>query len=389
MSIHERLARNRYHFDQTISNLVAKGSARNGQSLLPGLAYCGHCGARMHVRYRDREGLRYMCDRARKTFGDSLCSDLQGKYVDEAVCEAFFKAVEPAEIALLDDVLAAQDADQERVAAHHRDQIKGAEYEARLAERHYRAVDPDNRLVASELEKGWEAALQTLSETREAAERFERERHSKEAALDPAFREQLLDLGKRMPELWDSGRLAQTHKKELLRSLIERVILFHPAPEYLEVRIVWVSGAVPPLTVPQTLVHEADLSDYDLLGERTLQLAKEGYRDRTIASVLTEEGFRTARSISGVQERFVGKLRRSHGVTSLARQSQLTGKFEGKWTVTGLGKELGIHNNWLYRWVRWGELPAERSPKTGHYLIEDTPEIMRYLRKRIEEHPKL
>lgn len=281
-------------------------------------------------------------------------------------------------------MLETRSADQERVAQHHRDQIKGAEYEVHKAEKHYRAVDPENRLVAAELERSWEAALQALANTREAAERFERERRSNQPALDPALREQLLDFGKKLPELWESGRLQMAHKKELLRSLIERVILSRPEPEYLEVRIAWISGAVSPLTVPQTLVHEADLTDYELLVERTLELAREGNRDRTIARMLTEEGFRTARNTSGVQEGFVGRIRRKYGVTSLAYRSQFTGKFDGRWTVSGLSKELGIHSNWLYRWIRNGDLPAERSSKTGHYLVEDSPELMAKLRTWME-----
>lgn len=389
VAIRERLEHNRYRFKQSISNVMSKGAARDGYALLPGLTYCGHCGQRMRVYYRDREGLRYVCDRSKTTYGSPTCCYLQGEVVDEAVREAFFEAVEPAEIALLEEVLATRDADQERVSQHHHDQIKGAEYDVGLAEKHYRTVDPENRLVASELERSWEEALRKLADTKEAAERFEQERRSNETALDPALREQLLDFGKRLPELWHSGALELTHKKELLRSLIERVVLSRPQPEYLQVRIVWISGAVSPLTLPQTLVHEAYLSNYDQLVERTLELAKEGYRDRAIARMLTEEGFRTARSISGVPERYVGVLRRKYGVPSLAHQAKFTGKFDGKWTVSGLAGTLGISHNYIYKWIRNGDLPAERSPKSGHYVIEDSPEIMADLKKRIEEHPKL
>jgi DNA invertase Pin-like site-specific DNA recombinase len=402
LAIRKRLKENRYRFEQGISNVSqasalaaskdptgSTGAPRDGNALLPGLAYCGVCGQRMRVYYRDKEGLRYVCDRSRTTYGSPMCSYVQGEIVDEAVVGAFFEAVEPSEIKLLEEVLVARDADHERIARHHEDQIRGAEYEVHLAEKHYRTVDPENRLVAAELERSWEAALGALAETREAAERFERERRANGPVLDPALRAQLLEFGKRMPELWESGSLQQTHKKELLRSLIERVVLSRRQPENLEMRIVWISGAVSPLTLPQTLTHERGLADYDLLVERTLELAREGYRDRAIAKMLTEEGYRTARNTSGVGELFVGKLRRKNGVTSLVRESQFTGKFEGKWTVTGLSRELEIHTNWLYKWIRSGELPVEHSQKTGHYLIEDSPKVVAILRELIREQPKL
>ncbi len=384
MAVRDRLEQNRYRFEQSIQS-VSKGAPRSGRALLGGIVFCGACGQRMRVYYREKEGVRYVCDRTRSVYGGAACGYLQGNIADEAVAGAFFEAVEPSEIALLEEVLKARDADRERVARHHRDRVKGAEYEAHLAEKRHRSVDPENRLVAQELERSWESALRALAEARQAAERFERERRSKDSSLAPALREQLLDLGGRLPELWESESLGQAHKKELLRSLVERVILSHQSPETLEVRIVWVSGAVSTLALEQTVTHEADLSNHDQLVKRTLALAKEGYSDRVAARVLTEEGFRSARNTSGIEKGFVQRVRLKHGVHSLSHRSQGTGKFDGKWTISGLSRELGIDSNWLYRWMRSGELPAERSPKTGHYLIEDTPVLMTKLRAKIKE----
>lgn len=69
------------------------------------------------------------------------------------VVNAFFAALAPAELDLLEELLAAQQADVTRLAKLRADQVARAEYEARLAQRHYQAVDPDNRLVAAELER--------------------------------------------------------------------------------------------------------------------------------------------------------------------------------------------------------------------------------------------
>ena len=190
--------------------------------------------------------------------------------------------------------------------------MKAATYEARLAEKRYRSVDPENRLVAGELEKSWEDALRALEEAEQAAERFEQEMPRTE--LDPTLRDGLTDLGKRLPKLWDSGRLSVEHKKELLRSLIHRTILSRPQSDSTEIRIVWISGAVSTLSVSQPLRRAHDISGYEEMVERILALTAEGHTDAKIARTLTEEGFRAARSKKGIPKNFVRDVRRERGV---------------------------------------------------------------------------
>ena len=106
--------------------------------------------------------------------------------------------------------------------------MQRANYEVHLARRRYEAVDPANRLLAAELEHRWEEALSALRNTQDAAERFHQEPILPD--LDPELRHQLEHIAQTLPELWDSGRLANEHKKLLLRSLISRVILTRVAP---------------------------------------------------------------------------------------------------------------------------------------------------------------
>lgn len=191
-----------------------------------------------------------------------------------------------------------------------------------------------------------------------------------------------------MPELWESGRLRQEHKKELLRSLIRRVIVSRPSPEALEVKIVWISGAVSPLTTPQRIMRESDLSNHDLMVDRALELVEEGHADATVARVLGEEGFRSARRLEGVKKKCVARIRAKHGIPSPTRGLRGVEKRAGRWTVLGLARELGVKRSWVYRRIRKGDLPAERDPDTGYYLVEDDPEQIAELKKQIEaKHP--
>ncbi len=127
-----------------------RGAVRQGPALLVGLVTCGVCGRQLLVEYKTTH--HYACAALSKEYGVPLCQYLDGPSLDAAVVEAFFRALEPAELALLDEVLAAERADHTRLAQQYADQVARATYEARLAQRQYQAVDPDNRLVAAELE---------------------------------------------------------------------------------------------------------------------------------------------------------------------------------------------------------------------------------------------
>jgi hypothetical protein len=299
---------------------------------------------------------------------------------DEAVVEAFFEAMRPSELDLLEEALETQSAERQRLLQHHQDNIKTATYEARLAEKRYRAADPENRLVAGELEKGWESALRALEEAEEAAECFEQEKPRTD--LDPTLRTQLTDLGRHLPKLWDSGRLSVEHKKELLRSLVRRTILSRPQSDSTEIRIVWISGALTTLSVSQPLRRARDLTGYEEMVGRILALTAEGYTDAKIARVLTEEGFRAARSREGIPTNFVRDVRRERGINSVFEAQKGREKLEGSWTVLGLAKELGVDQNRIYRLIHKGALTTERHPKTGRYLVADDPELVAGLRKR-------
>jgi DNA invertase Pin-like site-specific DNA recombinase len=372
----ERLRQNGYRLAEN-----ARGAPRGGPALLAGLAVCGHCGRRMGVVYGGSKGRGgYVCTALPSTHGARSCLYAPRTNVDAAVVGAFFEAIRPAELDLLEEALAAQDADRERLLEHHRDNVKAARYEARLAEKRYRNVDPENRLVAGELERSWEMALRALAEAEQAAERFERERPRTD--LDPTLRAQLADLGKRLPELWDDGRLSAEHKKELLRSLIRRAVLSRPKPDTTEIRIVWISGAVSTLSVSQPLRRVRDLSNYDEMVERILALVAEGHTDAKIARTLTEEGFRAARSRKGIPKNFVRDVRRERGISSLFEAQRGREKLEGNWTVVGLVKELGVNEGRIYRLIHNGTLAAERHPKTGRYLVADDPELIAELRRR-------
>jgi DNA invertase Pin-like site-specific DNA recombinase len=130
-------------------NFVKKrrGAPREGPGLLAGLVVCGRCGRRMTVSYGGEHHV-YQCRREQMTYAEPSCQYFPIGYVDPVVRDAFFTAIQPAQLQVL---LGALDAlERQRQALDHQWQLKleRARYAARLAERQYDACDPDNRLVA-------------------------------------------------------------------------------------------------------------------------------------------------------------------------------------------------------------------------------------------------
>jgi DNA invertase Pin-like site-specific DNA recombinase len=370
----ERLADNASRFTHW-----SRGAPRNGRALLAGLLVCGRCGRQMRVNYASHSHVQYLCAALNRAYGAPTCLHLPAAPIEAAVVDAFFQALQPAELSLLDEVLAARQADHARVAQQYADRVRRAEYEARLAQRQYQAVDPDNRLVAAELERRWEMALQALAAAREAAERLAQ--RPPEPTLDPELRAQLQDVGRHLPALWAGGRLSPAQQKELLRSLIRRVILTRPVPDTAELKVVWVSGAMSALTVHPPIHRAAGLGDYARIVERVLALSAEGHPDAEIARRLTAEGFRSARR-PDVPKTWVAKIRRAQRQPSMADQFRWQGQIDGQWTVRGLVRLLHVKRSWLYHHIAAGHIPVTRHPATGHYLIPNDPALLAQLQAR-------
>ena len=215
----------------------AQGIARNGPGLLQGLVMCGHCGHHMRTVYKHTP--RYVCQGlVRTTIAPGDCNSVRSPVVDTLIVQAFFDAILPARLDALEALLAAQQVERQRLEQHWQEQCKRAHYEAQLMQRQYDAVDPDNRLVAAELEHRWEASLQRLRQTEEAYHHFQQTPPPEK--IPAALREMFQNVSRRLPELWP--QFSNTQRKELLRSLIQRVIIKRPVPDQVQIRIVWVSG---------------------------------------------------------------------------------------------------------------------------------------------------
>jgi len=259
-----------------------RGVPRPGAALLQGIVYCGSCGHKMTVQYKG--GNQYLCTYLRSQAHAPVCQRLPADPVDQQVVVAFFDALAPAELDLYEQALAQRRQQQAELDQAQRYSVQRLEYEADQARRRYEQVDPAYRLVAAELERRWEAALQALQE---AQEHYARLRPVPEDAMamtiPPALREAFSTLGHSLPTLWHQDTVSRAQRKALLRCLIDKVVLHRVTPDTITTRIVWRGGAVSELEVPCTVGTLRDVTGFAQMEAEVLRLETQGHSDEDIA----------------------------------------------------------------------------------------------------------
>jgi DNA invertase Pin-like site-specific DNA recombinase len=343
-----------------------RGVPRPGKALLHGIVYCGECGHKMVVQYKGRTC--YLCNYLRQQYRVPVCQNLPADAIDMHVVQAFLDALSPVELNLYSKAVASLRQDEEHVQQTQQQQIERLRYQARLAERQYNQADPDNRLVAGELEKRWEAALRDL---KDAEEKFQREQQQPRApeVLSAEEREAFLRAGQKIPELWRQDRLSPQQKKAFLRCLIDKVVVHRSAPDTLEVRIVWRGGETTTQALPVTVGSLARLSSAKMMEKEVLRLAKRRTSDEEIAALLTQQGYRSPRH-PAVLPSTVRILRLRHRLFRKRSQSHPR-RIPGYLTVSQVAQALGITLHWIYDRIHNGTIRVARDPKTNLYLFPD------------------
>ena len=280
---------------------------REGAALLQGIAVCGHCGRRLAVHYSGRYSAPgYHCAGKNIVNGrGEYCLNVGGVQIDAAVAAAFLAALAPAGLAASLQAIEQLEADHETTLAQFRRELERARYGALRAERRYRAVDPDNRLVARGLEAEWESALRELK----AAEvELSNREHSRPRLLSVEERDSILSLGKDLNAVWSAPTTSDRDRKELLRTLLEEVTLSverEKSNAHLMLR--WRGGLLSDVDVPLPRSHPAPIRTAEDTIDLLRRLAAH-YSDAVIAGILNRQGRTTATGLSFTANR-VSSLR--------------------------------------------------------------------------------
>ena len=366
---------------------AAPGAPRDGAALLSGLLRCGRCGGhRMTVSYHDvsaRSAYGYTCAFYQTNYGTGgRCQHIAGAALDDYVAGQVLDAVAPA--ALEVSMAAAAQAEDERAMLDKlwRQRLERARYAADRARRQYQLAEPENRLVARQLEADWEAALAETARLEADYQRFAEEQPT---ALTAAERAAVQALARDLPAVWDAPSTTQADRKELLRILIEDITVSVAGDsELVDVTITWAGGHQTTGQAVRPVARLDQLSYFPALLARVTGLAAAGRTSRQIADALNAEGFRPPKRTSRFSDQQVRTLISQRGIRSQAkgRPAALTGLAPGQRSVPGLSAELGMPTASIYNWIYRGWITARHAPGTRNWIITADDEQMRQLRER-------
>jgi excisionase family DNA binding protein len=345
---------------------AAQGAVRNGAALLPGLLRCGRCGRKLKVRYRtDLPTAQYFCIRPiEEDNAGRTCTVISGNRLEHAISEEVLRILAPVGI---EAALSAIDSGHDR----HRDQrrqaelaLEAARYEAGLARRQYDQVDPDNRLVAGELERRWNERLVTVQrlEAHLAAMADDTA-----ARLSIAERDALIRLGKDLSVVWNDPASSVELKKRIIRTVVREIVI-RAEDNRLHAMIHWHGGDHTALDVATKI--RGRWRDIEQAGTEaeTAALITALVRmmpDSSIAPVLNRLGRRTIAGLSWTAAR-VQLFRNDHHLLAYRDGERID---RGELVLDEVAGELGVSKMTVIRMIHNKTLPARQVCPGAPYVI--------------------
>lgn len=334
-------------------------SGRGGKALLSGIMTCGRCGRRLSVAYTGNPQSRpvYRCDKPNLMMGLPRCMTFGGPRIDAAVVRELLRAVEPLAI---EAAFEAERMHRERQEDQRQIldlELQQARYDAGLAERRYAACDPDNRLIAAQLEKNWETALRRVQdlETRQPAE------NPSTIEVDPRSFANLAD---NLSTAWNAPNVTMRARQQLLRTLIAGIVVdVDDAVREVMLTIHWRGGQHSELRVrkPRAGEHGCATTE-DALAVMRRMAGR--WSDEHIAASLNRMGMPTGQGKTWTAHR-VASVRRVRGIHAYRSAEK-----DGAWlTMTEAAKALGVTNHRIRRLIETGILPAEQVVPGAPYQI--------------------
>jgi excisionase family DNA binding protein len=353
---------------------MVAGSVRKGGGLLVGLLRCGHCGRRLKVLHHARRDTRYICNAEMDYASDKKCVGFSNMRIDAAVSAEVLDAISPLAI----DAALQLIADRKRAGTERLRQselaLQQAHYEETHARRQYDAIDPDNRLVAGELERRWNNRLAAVARLEEQIRNLQNEQPR---ALHDDERATLWALADDLPQLWNHPTASNETRKRILRAVLEEIIVTVEA-DRLRLVLHWQGGDHTRLEVAKNRTGQNRWKT-DI---ETVQLVRELARilpDHSIAPLLNRLGIRSAKGQSWTQLR-VRNFRGVHQI-SVYRDGERTQRHE--LILHEAASLLGVHKMTVVRLIRDGLLPARQACVGAPYVIReddlDRPALQRAL----------
>ena len=325
-------------------------SGRGGAALLSGFLTCARCGRRLSIAYRGHAPRQsvYRCNSMDLT-GAARCMTFGGSRVDAAIAKELLCAVQPMaiEAAMEAERMHMQTVDEQRRVVEL--ELVQARYEATLAERRYAACDPDNRLIAAQLEKSWESSLCRVEACQTRLDAMCASAQESTAAPD------FTRLAEDLEAAWNAPGVTMRARQQLVRALVTDIIadVDEEAREII-LTIHWQGGQHSELRLrkPKSGEHGRRVSEEALAVVRSMSCR---WSDQNIAASLNRMGMRTGQGMTWNAQR-VSTLRHEHGIHAYRSAEK-----NGEWlTLSEAAELLGVSHHVIRRLIRERILRAEQ-----------------------------
>lgn len=379
-----RLATNKPHAD-------TPGAVRFGPALLTGLLRCGRCQRRMAVCYHVDAGkprISYTCTGARAEYGGPVCQRMSGRCIDQAVTATVLAALTPAAVAVSLRAVEQVHTDRARLEQIWQQRLERAQITVDRARRCYQLVEPENRLVARQLEADWE---QALTDQRRLTEEHDRFCQSTPPTLTPAQQQAITAAASDLPRVWHAPTTTNADRKEIIRSVIDEItVLAQGRSELVDLTLTWAGGQTSHVTARRPLQRLEDLSYYPQLVARIVELSDAGMTPESIVTRLRAEGFRHARGGCDIGWRAVEQvlLRTGHAINRGHQPRRVhpdQAPQDNEWWLADLAAELGVTLGTIHRWRQRGRLTGRQETYPPHrWILHADPTKLAELRAHLD-----
>jgi hypothetical protein len=277
-------------------------------------------------------------------YAEPTCLGLAGEVLDEFVTGQMMKVLQPASLELSLAAEANIEQQRARLDKQWQQRLERLSYEAELASRQYAAVDPDNRLVARELEQRWEKALRTRQQAEEEYARFVRDTPSR---LSNSQRTSIRQMAADIASLWQQTATTPQQRQEIVRCLLDRVVVnMEGDSEQVDVTLHWVGGFESQYRIVRPVARYEQLSNYSELMNRIDELHKRGESFSSIADHLNAEKFYPPKRVAKFTGGMIGRLIGRRGLYGPRPQSMAN------------SDRLKANEFWLTDFARHMEIPV-------------------------------
>jgi DNA invertase Pin-like site-specific DNA recombinase len=346
---------------ENVQGWERRGAVKCGAALLSGLLRCRRCGRKLTLHYTGNRHsfLRYACRRGRLDQGEPKCIAFGGVPVDEAVGREILRVVQPGAVKAA--VLASQQIahQQDDVQKALRCDLEAARYEAQRAQKQFDAVDPENRLVAENLERRWNQALERVHQLEQRLDEQLTGVDDEASATVEEFQNLAVDL----EAIWRGGHADARLKKRIVRTLIHEVVADIDAAAGEVILVIhWQGGVHTELRVSRRRRGACGTATSKDIVAAVRSLARI-CDDQAIAGVLNRNGLRTGRGNRWTRGR-VTSMRCTNSIPVYA-ETEATNDYL---TLTEAAQSLGISTRTL-------RLAVEQRRIEGEHPLPDGPWI--------------